>query len=223
MRKTATKQVVLSLIALLTASCQQIALQQAQAEYTREHVERCLQEYREHVEKQQKAMPRMQEGLAKAEKALWRWVYDCDCDESLIPGDMKLSHAEFEEARALLKQALPMPPLPPEAFISEAPKVALAPNGEVLKPVIIPPWMGCGGVSPVLIFLDGHGEECYFWDFSMATPTSRVQESLRKKDTWLHPHIQMPDTAYEQLRNLPTTVKVRQVDAAFQELLKRQH
>ncbi len=165
----------------------------------------------------------MQKGLARAEKTLWRWVYDCDCDESQIPGDMKLSHAEFEEALTLLKQAMPMPPLPQEAFMSEAPKVALAPNGEVLKPVIIPPWMRCGGVSPMLIFLDANGEECYYWDFSMATPASRVQESLRKKDTLLHPHMQMPDTAYERLRNLPTTAKVRQADAALQELLERRH
>lgn len=214
----------ISLLPLLPCGCQHLKLHQAQEEFDREHAENCRKEHSEHVTEQQQAVPHMQERLSSATQAQWRWIYDCDaCDESLIPGDVKISREELDATIALLRQAKPMPPLPQEAFMSEAPHVALAPNGEVLRPIIIKPWMGCcGGVTPMLIFQDSNGDECYYWNFSMATPASRVQEHLQKKDIMSHPKMQLPDAAYESLRNLPTAIQVRKTDEAFQQKLKHQ-
>ena len=75
----------------------------------------------------------------------------------------------------------------------------------------------------MLVFLDSEGNECLYWDFYMAAPTSRIQEYQQKKDDIFHPEMQLPDAAYEQLRNLPSAIQVRQTDEAFQRKLKHLH
>lgn len=215
------KGIVLTWLMVVMAGCQQVQLWSAQAEYNREHAEYCRKKHHSHVEELQSGVERLRQSLPQAVRAEWRWVYDCDaCDDALLPAPVKLSKAEFEKVVALLGQAEAMPPLPQEDFMTEAPRLALDSAGNVLRPVLMEPWMNCcGGVAPVLEFFDSRGEELCFWDDSMTVPASRVPEYRRGND-WERPQLVLPDTAYEQLMAQPSVADVKKKDDELQKKLK---
>lgn len=206
---------------VVMVGCQQVQLWSAQAEYDREHAEDCLKKYRRHVKELQSAAEDLRKSLPLAVRAEWRWVYDCDaCDEALLPAPVKLSRAEFEQVVALLGQAEAMPPLPQESFMTEAPRLSLDSAGNILRPVLMEPWLHCcGGVAPVLEFFDAEGNEVCYWDESMTVPVSRVPE-YRAGNAWAHPRWVLPDTAYEQLQALPSVLAVKKKDDELQKKLK---
>lgn len=221
MKRTAVRGWALLGAVVVMVGCQQVQLWSAQAEYDREHAEDCLKKYHSHVKELQSAAEDLRKSLPQAVRAEWHWVYDCDaCDEALLPAPVKLSRAEFEQVVALLGQAEAMPPLPQESFMTEAPRLSLDSAGNILRPVLMEPWLHCcGGVAPVLEFFDAEGNEVCYWDESMTVPVSRVPE-YRAGNAWAHPRWVMPDAAYEQLQALPSVLAVKKKDNELQKTLK---
>ena len=210
--------------AIAMTSCQQLQLWTEQTKYNSEHEEWCLQEYNSHVESLSSGLAKLQKELPKAVRAEWQWIYDCDaCDDALLPAPVKLSINEFKQVVSLLGQAKAMQALPQSAFMTPAPSLSLDSQGNVLRPVRLPPRMSCcGDVASVLVFYDKDNDVILYWDESTTIPISHVAENHHDK-AHRHPRLVLPDAAYQQLHSLPSTMKVKQKDAELQQKLKQRN